>query len=131
MGWRDPLSFSMNVTHPLLQAATNLPRRPAAIIGRNQLLWDLGLNTSLMTNHSAVGEKIRQLDTQFSFVLLAERFDESLVMLARLLCWDLEQVRYLKQNARKASKVTNITKEARDTLTQWLEADYRLYNHFR
>ena len=38
-------------------------------------------------------------------MLLAERFDESLVLLADLLCWSLEDLRYLKQNARKASKV--------------------------
>ena len=32
------------------------------------------------------------LENQFDFVLLAEFFDESLVILAKHLCWDLEQV---------------------------------------
>ena len=56
------------------------------------------------------------------------------------------QVRYLKQNARKSSKVSNITSEARQTLKvldcsllneyssiceEWLSADYKLYDHFK
>ena len=32
------------------------------------------------------------LENQFDFVLLAEFFDESLVILAKRLCWDLDQV---------------------------------------
>ena len=69
----------------------------------------------------AVKTKIQQLDTQFDFVLLAEFFDESLVIgffvpnlvspkkiqviLAKVLCWELSDLRYLKLNARKGNKV--------------------------
>ena len=38
--------------------------------------------------------------------------------------------RYLKQNARKSSKVSNITETARGSLETWLEADKKLYDHF-
>ena len=38
--------------------------------------------------------------------------------------------RYLKQNARKASVVSNITERARERLGSWLEGDQRLYSHF-
>ena len=73
--------------------------------GKNQQLWDLGLQHSAMESEEKVASKIQELDNQFNLVLLAERFDESLVLLAELLCWPLEDLRYLKQNARKASKV--------------------------
>ena len=70
----------------------------------------------------SVKTKIQQLDTQFDFVLLAEFFDESLVtnlfvvpsnlpylklqvILAKVLCWELSELRYLKLNARKGNKV--------------------------
>ena len=36
----------------------------------------------------------------------------------------------MKQNARKSSKVSNITETARGSLETWLEADRKLYDHF-
>jgi len=100
------------------------------IIGKNQELWDLGLDVESMEHPPMVSARIKELDDEFDFVLLAEHFDESLVILARKLCWDLEEVRYLRQNSRKASKVSNITVEAKEALTNWLEADFQLYRHF-
>ena len=35
---------------------------------------------------------LKVLEFEFDFVLLAEFFDESLVILAKRLCWDLDQV---------------------------------------
>ena len=35
---------------------------------------------------------LKMLELEFDFVLLAEFFDESLVILARRFCWDLKQV---------------------------------------
>ena len=110
------------------------------LVSQNQQLWDLGLSRSDMENEANVDAKIAELSAQFDFVILAEFFDEGLVILARLLCWELEdvshktykifdlknysgiltfcdQVRYLKQNARTASKVNNITLESREALT--------------
>ena len=113
-----------------IKASANVPRRPTAIIGKNQQLWDLGMNHVDMETTSKVDEKIRQLDSQLHLVLVAEYFDESLVLLARLMCWDLTDVRYLKQNARKSEKVSNIKQSSRDYLTRWLKSDFKLYNHF-
>ena len=35
---------------------------------------------------------LKVLELEFDFVLLAEFFDESLVILAKRFCWDLKQV---------------------------------------
>jgi len=129
MGLQNAFKMDIN-KFAQVKAAANIPRRPTAIIGKNQLLWDLGMPHTDMEDEEKVGLKINDLDKQFDFVLLAEHFDESLVLLARLLCWDLSEVRYLKQNARKADKVSNITEEARSQLTGWLLGDYRLYSHY-
>jgi hypothetical protein len=124
-------AFKMDINKfAQVKAAANIPRRPTAIIGKNQLLWDLGMPHTDMEDEEKVSLKISELNKQFDFVLLAEHFDESLVLLARMLCWDLSEVRYLKQNARKADKVSNITEEARGQLTSWLAADFRLYKHY-
>ena len=45
-----------------------------------------------MEDQEKVDTKIEELDAQFDFVILAEFFDEGLVILARLLCWELEDV---------------------------------------
>ena len=113
-----------------IKASANVPRRPTAIIGKNQQLWDLGMNHVNMETGTEVEEKIRQLDSQLHLVLIAEYFDESLVLLAKLMCWDLTDVRYLKQNARKSEKVSKIKKSSRDNLVKWLKADFQLYKHF-
>ena len=62
------------------------------LVLQNQQLWDLGLATADMENQEKVEAKIWELDAQFEFVILAEFFDEGLVILARLLCWELEDV---------------------------------------
>jgi len=113
-----------------LKAAAYVPRRPTSIIGKNQQLFDLGMNHVDMEQKSEVINKIAELETQLDFVLIAEYFDESLVLLAKLLCWDLADVRYLKQNARKASKVSDISEASRQHLQTWLSSDYKLYNHY-
>ena len=124
-------AFKMDINKfAKVRAVEDVTRRPTAIIGKNQLLWDLGMPHNDMEDEEKVSLKISDLDKQFDFVLLAEHFDESLVLLARMLCWDLREVRYLKQNARKANKVSNITEEARGQLKTWLSADFQLYKHY-
>ena len=58
---------------------------------KNQQLWDLGLHTEDMENQEKVDAKIKELDSQLDFVILAEIFDEGHVILAKLLCWDLDE----------------------------------------
>ena len=74
-------------------AAQNDTRKPTAIIGKNQLLFGLGTTSLEMEDPVKVEEKIATYDSQFDLVLITEYFEESLVLLADLLCWDLSDVR--------------------------------------
>ena len=76
-----------------LKAAAKVPRGPSAIIGKNQQLWDLGTTDIEMEDAGTVQAKISRFDSEFDLVLIAEYFDESLVLLAAILCWDLSDVR--------------------------------------
>ena len=76
-----------------LYAGQNVTRNPRTIIGKNQQLWDLGTTSLEMEDMETVEEQIARYDSQFDLVLIMEYFDESLVLLAELLCWDLSQVR--------------------------------------
>jgi len=110
-------------------------RRPIprvnSYLGRNQQLWDLGMDNEDINNHEAVKLKIKQMDEDFDLVMIAEDFDSSLVLLSDVLCWPLQNMTSLKLNARKKSKVQELSKEVRKTLKDWLWADYMLYDFFK
>ena len=100
-------------------------------LGRNQQLWDLGLPASDIANESGVKQKIQELAVDFDLVMIAEQFDESLVLLGDLLCWPLANMTSLKVNARKSSAVEKLSQKTRDILREWLWADQMLYDFFR
>ena len=109
-------------------------KRPVARIhhylGRNQQLWDLGLSARDIANYEAVKRKIEKIAEDFDLVMIAEHFDESLILLSDLLCWPLANMTSLKVNARKSSAVEKLSQKARDILQDWLWADQMLYDYF-
>ncbi len=107
-------------------AARGEGRGKKAYVGQNNLLWDLGMEARDLDNMTAVGEKIRLVEEQFDLVMIMERFDESLVLLADLFCWPLEEVRYIKQNERLAELRNVPTDRTRDIMRTWLRGDYKV-----
>lgn len=63
---------------------------------KNELLWDLGMQVGKMEGKSDLRERIMFYENEFDLVLLAERFDESLVVMKDVLCWDTQDIKYLK-----------------------------------
>ena len=90
------------------KAISRNKRLKSSVFGKNQLLWDLGMNTDLMPNRPAVIKMIEHLNKQFDFVLIAEYFDESLLLLNKHLCWPLKDMTYLKQNERTPGKYPEV-----------------------
>ncbi|XP_010634474.1 galactose-3-O-sulfotransferase 3 [Fukomys damarensis] len=76
-----------------------------AMFAHNTLAYDLGGDNERSPRNDAayLAGLIRQVEEVFSLVMIAEYFDESLVLLRRLLAWDLDDVLYAKLNARAAS----------------------------
>ena len=113
------------------QFATKEGFRPRQVSwGRNRQLYDLGMDEHHLQSEERVREKIKELDTEFDQVLILEYLDEGLVLLANNLCWPLDDIRSVRLNSRKEKFVSKITKESRDILTDWLWADFLLYQHF-
>jgi len=98
--------------------------------GRNQMLWDFGLDEIHFENSTVIRSKIEEIESTFELVLLTEQFDESMVLLKDLLCWDYRDMTSLKLNAQKASSKSKISTEARENLKKWMWGDYMLYDHF-
>ena len=100
-------------------------------LGRNQQLWDLGLDEDELESQEAVQNKIKDINKDFDLVMISEDFDSSVVLLSNTLCWPLANLTSLQLNARKKSKVQKLSQEARDALKSWLWADYMLYDFFK
>ncbi|KAF1668548.1 Galactosylceramide sulfotransferase, partial [Aptenodytes patagonicus] len=97
---------------------------------QNLLFFDLGYDNNMNANSPLVEEHIQEIDRRFHLVMLLEYFDESLVLLKDLLCWQLEDVLYFKLNARKGSTVSRLTPELYEKATSWNLIDAKLYRYF-
>ena len=124
--------MSLNSSFPLIFLRLNVSQslhqhRINQYLGLNQQLFDLGVPAMDLFSQKIVDvssmrkkffiyffhemnvialllqKRIQELQKELDFVLLADRFDESMVLLASKLCWPLEYVRSLKINARKKS----------------------------
>jgi len=63
-------------------------------------------------------------------VLITEKFQESLVMLSRLLCWPLEDFVFLSQR-KKVTKHARLSSADKRKLKLFLKPEFMLYDHFR
>ena len=69
---------------------------PTAWFDQNELLWDLGMNETLLNDFEALRNQIKLYGEEFDVVLIAELFDESLIVLKDFLCWNVEDILFLK-----------------------------------
>ncbi|XP_072456042.1 galactosylceramide sulfotransferase-like isoform X1 [Notamacropus eugenii] len=97
---------------------------------RNLLFFDLGYDSGLDPRSPRVQEHILEVEQRFHLVMLQEYFDESLVLLKDLLCWELEDILYFKLNARRASAVHQLKGKLYQWATDWNQLDALLYRHF-
>jgi hypothetical protein len=75
-----------------------------------------------------IRKAIDDLSTQLTFVLIQDHMDESLVMLRRLFCWDMDDIIYaaLKVSGGSRSEKTSkpaIPQEVRDAIDKHIWAD--------
>ena len=98
---------------------------------RNPLLHDLGLSFKFYQNLTAVNEYIQFLDKEFDLVMIMDYFDESLVLMKRLLCWNMDDILYLKLNDRQEEeKNVALNSDIRENIKRWNKADVLLFDHF-
>ncbi|XP_066978343.1 galactosylceramide sulfotransferase-like [Macrobrachium rosenbergii] len=100
-------------------------------LGKNQMTWDLGLDDSDLRQDSVLREAFRILDENFHLVMLAERMDESLVLLRHLMCWNEDDVVVLAQNVRKDRYRSYMAEHTVTTLEHFNSVDVKLYSYFK
>ena len=75
-------------------------------------IFDLGLQHKYYNDPVEINNHIEDLAEKINLVLIMEYFDESLILLKRELCWDLDDIVYFKFNQRAQEyKQTMITNE--------------------
>ena len=67
-------------------------------LGLNQQLYDMGVPAEKLFNVNVAYEIASTLMRKFDLVMVAELFDESMVLLADFMCWPLEAVATFKAN---------------------------------
>lgn len=82
-------------------------------------------------NDTAIMQYIGELDAQFSLVMIADYFPESLVLLKRLMCWTFKDILYHSSNVRN-HKIQEIipTDEELKLYYDFSKIDFILYEHF-
>jgi hypothetical protein len=99
----------------------------------NGMSFDFGMQKSQISNMFYITEYIKELDQDFRLVIIAELFDESLVLMKRYLCWDLTDILYLLVNKgqwRRRSK-PYLTEKDIFNIKQSNQADVLLYDFFK
>ncbi|XP_072022693.1 galactosylceramide sulfotransferase-like isoform X1 [Amphiura filiformis] len=96
----------------------------------NGQLFDLGLNHSYCSDTSKVAKHITKLDKELDLVMLTEYFDESLILLRKLMCWSYEQILYLPKGVRNDAHRYSVSAQIAEEIREWNAADVQLYRHF-
>ncbi|XP_002739387.1 galactosylceramide sulfotransferase-like [Saccoglossus kowalevskii] len=98
---------------------------------RNRQMFDIGLDLKYYGNESHVDHVIQQATSDFDLVMIAEYFDESLILLKKLLCWKFEDILYVQQNTRSDNLRSGINDWKRKQILEINSADFKLYQHFK
>ncbi|XP_056308891.1 galactose-3-O-sulfotransferase 3 [Danio aesculapii] len=104
------------------------PMEPWNGLAKNPMSFDMGLNNQKW--NSSWPEDLAQLEEAFHLVMIAEHFDESLILLGSLLGLDYEDLAYLRLNSRASNSKTELTENIQAKLRSWNVLDTLLYDFF-
>ncbi|XP_030073037.1 galactose-3-O-sulfotransferase 2 [Microcaecilia unicolor] len=100
------------------------------IHARNTMWYDFGYDNNAEEGENYVHSVLMDIEEKFQLVLITEYFDESMVLLKNILCWNLEDVVYFKLNFRTQESIQNLTHENKERVKEWCSLDWKLYKHF-
>ncbi|ESP02828.1 hypothetical protein LOTGIDRAFT_84047, partial [Lottia gigantea] len=115
-------------TNPISEYLNNIDKYEIKYKSNNAKFLDLSLD------HKAVDKFIDQIDSDFELVLIMDYYDESLVLLKRLLCWKLQDIVYLRTNNGKYGGSKRIEFHRTPTNLHLHQnhdfIDYKIFHHF-
>ncbi|XP_023577839.1 galactose-3-O-sulfotransferase 2 [Octodon degus] len=100
------------------------------VYARNNMWFDLGFDGDAPAEDDYVREHLEEVERRFQLVLIAEHFDESMVLLRHRLSWHLDDVVAFRLNARNPRSVSRLSPLGQERALSWSALDWRLYLHF-
>lgn len=99
-------------------------------VTRNLQSADLGLSYWKFDDQSAVDKFVDKTMSDFDFIMVLERLDESLAVLRRIMCWEMKDVMYIPKNInpKRSFEVTQLTEQAIHNVYKWNNVDTKLYD---
>uniref|UniRef100_A0A7M5VGE9 Uncharacterized protein n=1 Tax=Clytia hemisphaerica TaxID=252671 RepID=A0A7M5VGE9_9CNID len=96
---------------------------------KNPQLFDLGYEVGDYRTKNDLKEILNDIDEEMSMVIMNEYLDESLVLLQRLLCWQLADMVHLKRRVTNQEKY-HLSSNVKAKIRSWNKEDVALYEYF-
>ncbi|XP_069474192.1 galactose-3-O-sulfotransferase 2-like [Ambystoma mexicanum] len=106
------------------------PNEPYHMLVKNTMWYDFGYDNNAEDTDSYIQSVLREIEQRFQLVLIAEYFDESMVLLKNTLCWDMEDVVSFKLNSRSKDSIQDLSEKSKEKAKEWCSLDWKLYQHF-
>ncbi|XP_078283883.1 galactose-3-O-sulfotransferase 2-like [Rhinoraja longicauda] len=106
------------------------PKERGSHYARNLRWFDFGFDHNANDSAPYVDLVLEEIGATFQLVLVAEYFDESMVLLKEALCWGLDDVVSFKLNLRSNASVRPLSERAAGQIRAWNALDWKLYAHF-
>ncbi|ELR52265.1 Galactose-3-O-sulfotransferase 2, partial [Bos mutus] len=97
---------------------------------RDSMWFDLGFDNGAPPEEGYVRARLLDVEQRFQLLLITEHFNESMVLLRRLLRWRLDDVVAFRLNSRSQHSVTPLSPACQERAKHWCALDWRLYQHF-
>ncbi|KAJ1089324.1 hypothetical protein NDU88_002475 [Pleurodeles waltl] len=106
------------------------PTESYHMLVKNTMWYDFGYDSNAEDTDPYVQSVLKEIEQRFQLVLIAEYFDESMVLLKNMLCWEIEDVVNFKLNSRSKDSIQHLTEKSKDRAKEWCSLDWKLYQHF-
>ncbi|XP_078345768.1 galactose-3-O-sulfotransferase 2-like [Oculina patagonica] len=108
----------------------DITKARSSVLARNPMMYDFGLDYQYYQNATAVRNYIAFLEKEFDLVMIMEYFEESMVLMKRLLCWEFDDLFHIKSNERQEKERAKMSDNLKENIKRWNKADMLLYEHF-
>ncbi|XP_002740493.1 galactose-3-O-sulfotransferase 3-like [Saccoglossus kowalevskii] len=120
------ISFEKFIEHPeRFQNSTEVHHQH-----KNGQLWYLepNFNMNQLDDDTYIQQTFKQLEAEMDLVMITEYYDESLILLKKMLCWKFDDLIYHKKKVHSPKE--ELSDSMKTSIRKWNKADFLLYAYF-